>query len=116
MSATEQPSTADGGSVCKDLLGPLPEPAAFMSEDGNRLAFYMHRDYTRPLVTLAQAHAMVSAERERCAGGNDLEAVCEAFHRLIEAHAQRSPFHQPVCADAQTALRVLRGVVSALRA
>ena len=60
--------------------------------------------------------AAVAAERERVRGGNDLAAMCEAFHRLIEAHAQRSPFHQPVVADAQIALRVLRGVVAGLGA
>jgi hypothetical protein len=63
----------------------------------------------------AFAEALAAAERERLRGGHDLEAMCEAFHRLIEAHAQaKSPFHNPVVADAQIALRVLRGVVAGL--
>ena len=61
--------------------------------------------------------AAVEGERELLAGQHDLEAMCEAFHRLIEAHANlRIPFHQPVCADAQVALRILRGIVAELRA
>jgi hypothetical protein len=38
--------------------------------------------------------------------------MTEAFSRLIEAHASsRSLFHQPVCSDAQIALRELRGII-----
>lgn len=59
--------------------------------------------------------AAQAAERERVRGGHDMGAMCEAFHCLIEAHAQsQNPFHQPVSADAQTALRILRGVLAAL--
>jgi hypothetical protein len=58
-----------------------------------------------------------AAEREQLRGGNDLDAMCEAFHRLIEAYAVgQNPFHQPIAADAQTALRVLRGVANGLKA
>ncbi len=61
--------------------------------------------------------AAMDAERKRLSGGNDLDAMCEAFHRLIEAYVVgKHPFHQPVAADAQIALRVLRGMVAELRA
>jgi hypothetical protein len=50
-------------------------------------------------------------------GGHDLDAMCEALHRVIEAHADKhSPFHQPINADAMIALRILRGVAAAIRA
>ena len=105
------------GSRLSEGLGPLPEGAGYVDrgapysgdqEPGARYTSDQMRAY---------AAQEVAAERGRCADGNDLEAMCEAFHRLIEAHANlRSPFHQPVCADAQMALRVLRGIVAALRA
>jgi hypothetical protein len=54
---------------------------------------------------------------EQVQGGHDLQAMCEAFSRVIEAHADKhSPFHQPTNADAMVALRILRGVVASIRA
>ncbi len=108
------------------MLGPLPEPVATIGNDGHP-RHIRHvwgagetRLYGTPrglyLADQMRAYAadQVAAELVRLLGGHDLEAMCEAFHRLIEAHAQKSPFHQPVVADAQIALRVLRGVVSGL--
>lgn len=48
--------------------------------------------------------------------GVDLDGMAEAFHRLIEAQAQKSPFHQPINADAMIALRILRGLIPSLQA
>ena len=48
------------------------------------------REYAEEYAAMA-----VAAERKLVRGGNDLEAMCEAFHRLIEAHAQRSPRPYP---------------------
>lgn len=46
---------------------------------------------------------------------NGVEHMCEAFERLIECHAYSShPFHNPVCSDAQIALRELRGLLPSL--
>jgi len=46
----------------------------------------------------------------------DLDGMAEAFHRVIEAHCDKdSPFHQPINADAQTALRVLRWLIPAIK-
>ena len=36
----------------------------------------------------------------------DLDGMCEAFSRIIEAQAQRTPFHQPANTDAAIALRL----------
>lgn len=47
----------------------------------------------------------------------DLNGMCGAFHRLIEAHASSfGPFHNPINTDAQIALRELRGIVTKLHA
>lgn len=44
--------------------------------------------------------------------GYDLDAMVEAFDRVIEAHFNRkNPFHNPIDADAKMALRVLRGFI-----
>lgn len=52
-------------------------------------------------------------ERERIRGGYDLDAMCEAFYRVIEAHAHKeNPFHNPIDHEAQMALRILRGIVA----
>lgn len=49
--------------------------------------------------------------------GYDLDGMVEAFHRVIEAHANKNnPFHNPIDADAQMALRILRGLVPAMKA
>ena len=119
---TEQATNAKPEAVCSTaMLGPLPDEDV-MWEDGKDEWGY--HNYSKAYSSEAmeaerqRCYALgVAAERKRCAGGHDLEAMCEAFNRLIEAHANlRSPFHQPVCADAQMALRVLRGIVAALRA
>ena len=67
---------------------------------------------------LTRFAALVRAQAlEDVRGGHDLDAMCEAFHRVIEAHADKhSPFHQPINADAMMALRILRGVAAAIRA
>jgi len=47
----------------------------------------------------------------------DLDGMCEAFSRCIEAqHHKDSPFHSPINADAMTALRILRGLLPAMKA
>jgi len=44
--------------------------------------------------------------------GCDLDGMVEAFDRLIEAHFfRKNPFHNPIDADAQMALRILRGFI-----
>ena len=49
--------------------------------------------------------------------GIDLDLMAEAFHRVIEAHANKaSPFHNPVDADAALALREFRAIIPALKA
>ena len=49
--------------------------------------------------------------------GYDLDAMVEAFSRVIEAHhSNRRPFHNPIDMDARTALRILRGFVPAMKA
>ena len=43
--------------------------------------------------------------------------MCNAFQRLIDAHCQsKSPFHNPVNADAMVALRTLRALRAQLAA
>lgn len=43
--------------------------------------------------------------------------MCNAFQRLIDAHCQsKSPFHNPVNADAMVALRILRALRAQLAA
>lgn len=41
-----------------------------------------------------------------------LDDMAEAFHRVIEAQAERSPFHQPINADAMLAIREFRGLIA----
>lgn len=44
--------------------------------------------------------------------GCDLDGMVEAFDRVIEAHFfRKNPFHNPIDADAQMALRILRGLI-----
>ena len=44
--------------------------------------------------------------------GCDLDGMVEAFDRVIEAHFfRKNPFHNPIDADAQMALRILRGFI-----
>ena len=65
------------------------------------------------IVTIGAAPA---GQKVLIAKGIDLDGMCEAFHRLIEAHANlRSPFHQPVCANAQLALRELRDIAASIK-
>jgi len=48
--------------------------------------------------------------------GYDLEKMCEAFDRVIEAHhSKTNPFHDPVHKDAYFALRILRGFIPAMK-
>ena len=48
--------------------------------------------------------------REPPWGKDDLDGMVEAFSRVIEAqHTKDHPFHNPINADAMTALRLLRG-------
>lgn len=100
-------------------LPPLPEPTDLLQitwrgerEFAEPIGDYFTADQMRAYAAAARAQALDDA-----AGSHDLEAMCEAFSRVIEAHANKhSPFHQPINADAMMALRVLRGVVSAIRA
>ena len=47
----------------------------------------------------------------------DLDAMVEAFDRVIEAHFSKAhPFHDPTNMDAKMALRILRGLVPAMKA
>ena len=49
--------------------------------------------------------------------GYDLDGMVEAFSRVIEAHfSSRHPFHNPIDMDAKMALRILRGIVPAMKA
>jgi hypothetical protein len=48
---------------------------------------------------------------------DDLDGMVEAFNRVIEDHHDRSnPFHDPINADAMTALRFLRGYLPYMKA
>lgn len=113
---TDKATNAKPQAVCSTaMLGPAERAAL------DALLDHIYEYGTAAEGVLERAAKLCQAaradERERCAGDNDLDAMCEAFHRLIEAHANlRSPFHRPVCADAQMALRVLRGIVAVLRA
>ena len=57
--------------------------------------------------------ALAQPEQEPVAWqGCDLDGMVEAFERVIEAHFfRKNPFHNPIDADAQMALRILRGFI-----
>lgn len=61
--------------------------------------------------------ALAQPEQEPVAWADvDLDGMAEAFYRVIEAHATKdSPFYNPVNSDAMMALRVLRGLISAMK-
>ncbi len=47
----------------------------------------------------------------------DLDGMAEAFSRVIEAHhSSKHPFHTPIDMDAKMALRILRGLIPAMKA
>jgi hypothetical protein len=49
--------------------------------------------------------------------GYDLDGMVEAFSRVIEAHhSSKHPFHDPINTDARMALRILRGLIPAMKA
>jgi hypothetical protein len=49
--------------------------------------------------------------------GYDLDGMVEAFSRVIEAHhSSKNPFHDPINTDARMALRILRGLIPAMKA
>jgi hypothetical protein len=65
----------------------------------------------------AMKQALDAPQKPVAWAGVDLDAMCEAFSRCIEAqHAKNHPFHNPVNSDAMTALRILRGLVPAMKA
>lgn len=61
----------------------------------------------------------VAAEREAMlefVNGYDLDAMAEAFSRVIEAHySSKHPFHNPINMDAQMALRILRRFIMEMK-
>lgn len=69
-------------------------------------------------VQLIAALAKPEQEQEPAAwAGHDLDAMVEAFSRVIEAHhSSKHPFHDPINMDAQMALRILRGFIPAMKA
>jgi len=57
------------------------------------------------------------AQPETTAANYDLDAMAEAFSRVIEAHhSSTHPFHNPIDADAKIALRTLRGLIPGIKA
>lgn len=57
------------------------------------------------------------AQPEATAADYDLDAMAEAFSRVIEAHhSSTHPFHNPIDADAKIALRTLRGLIPGIKA
>jgi len=62
-----------------------------------------------------QTRAQPAQEPVAWAGYN-LEGMCEAFDRVIEAHhSKTNPFHDPTHKDAYFALRILRGFIPAMK-
>lgn len=118
-----------------ELLGPEPEearPVAWLRDQRGEyegpetldpffvLGASKPRNFTHG-ATYSPLYAAPPARPVAPAGWNlhgiDLYGMAEAFARVIEAHADKhSPFHQPVNADAMTALRVLRGIIPMLAA
>lgn len=65
---------------------PVRPPAAWMSDDGNRLAFHEHRDYTRPLYEGEEMVAPLLTALRHAWTGNHKAA--EAYALLAAQHLE----------------------------
>ncbi len=64
------------------------------------------------IASLRQAIEQYEKQKPVAWQGCDLDGIVEAFERVIEAHFfRKNPFHNPIDADAQMALRILRGFI-----
>jgi hypothetical protein len=71
--------------------------------------------------TIAALRAVLAQQAEPVEpvawSGYDLDGMVEAFSRVIEAHhSSKHPFHDPIDTDAKMALRILRGLIPAMKA
>ena len=65
----------------------------------------------------ALAHQAEPVQEPVAWSGYDLDGMVEAFSRVIEAHhSSKHPFHDPIDTDAKMALRILRGLIPAMKA
>lgn len=115
------------GSPLREAAPTKPEPVAPLThEEASAIAELLRADHDvddlEPECCLCTAYRKLVAaptvvEPEPVAwAGYDLDGMVEAFHRVIEAHANKNnPFHNPIDADAQMALRILRGFLPTMK-
>jgi hypothetical protein len=73
---------------------------------------YDKRELNNAITSLRQAIEEAEKQEPVPWQGCDLDGMVEAFDRVIEAHFfRKNPFHNPIDADAQMALRILRGFI-----
>jgi hypothetical protein len=69
-------------------------------------------EISKSITSLRQAIEQAEKQEPVPWQGCDLDGMVEAFDRVIEAHFfRKNPFHNPIDADAQMALRILRGFI-----
>jgi hypothetical protein len=81
-------------------------------ETHGRPWLHHEKQYTASITSLRQAIEQYEKMDPVPWQGCDLDGMVEAFDRVIEAHFfRKNPFHNPIDADAQMALRILRGFI-----
>jgi hypothetical protein len=115
--------TALKAALAEPVQEPVQEPVAWRFQSAVGGWAYGSQP---PLGSKYPVHPLYAAPPQRPAepvqepvawAGYDLDGMVEAFSRVIEAHySSKHPFHNPINMDAQTALRILRGFIPAMKA